>query len=303
MLNKKLFNVSWILGRFCNYDCSYCWPYARSKTLDHRPFEVYTRTIDEIKRQAKANGFDQFHFSFSGGEPTTYKKFIDLVNHYEDFESEYLSIHMTSNCSPGKRWWKRWLDATHYLDRRSITASFHAEFADEKEFGDKLLYLQDNDVLVTINQVMVPEHWEEYYERSKRFSDRGLHVTLKPQSDPTASFIVDGYTKEQKNILQNESVQNTHQVALYDAKGIEYWIDQAERLNAYGFNKFKVWMCNSGYQSCIIRSNEVKRAYSCHDEPLGTLDEGFELFKAPKLCITPTCVSSADSKIPKEKNV
>ena len=62
-------------------------------------------------------------------------------------------------------------------------------------------------------------------------------------------------------------------------------------------------MCNSGYQSCIIRSNEVKRAYSCHDEPLGTLDEGFELFKAPKLCITPTCVSSADSKIPKEKNV
>ena len=79
MLENNLFSVSWILGRFCNYDCSYCWPYARSKTLDHRPFEVYTRTIDEIKRQAKANGFDQFHFSFSGGEPTTYKKFIDLV--------------------------------------------------------------------------------------------------------------------------------------------------------------------------------------------------------------------------------
>ena len=303
MLENKLFSVSWILGRFCNYNCSYCWPYARSSTPDHREFKIYTNAIDEIKRQARANGFDKFHFSFSGGEPTAYKKFIDLIKHYEDYESKYLSIHMTSNCSPAKRWWTRWLDATHVMDRRSITASYHAEFANEKEFGDKLLYLQDNDVLVTINQVMVPEHWEEYYERSKRFSDRGLHVTLKPQSDPTASFIVDGYTKEQKNILQNESVQNTHQVALYDAKGIEYWIDQAERLNAYGFNKFKGWMCNSGYQSCIIRSNEVKRAYSCHDEPLGTLDEGFELFKAPKLCITPTCVSSADSKIPKEKNV
>ena len=303
MLDNKLFSVSWILSRFCNYNCSYCWPYAHSNKADHRPLEQYKQTIDEIKRQARENGFTDFHFSFSGGEPTAYKKFIDLVKHYEDYESKYLSIHMTSNCSPAKRWWTRWLDATHVMDRRSITASYHAEFANEKEFGDKLLYLQDNDVLVTINQVMVPEHWEEYYERSKRFSDRGLHVTLKPQSDPTASFIVDGYTKEQKNILQNESVQNTHQVALYDAKGIEYWIDQAERLNAYGFNKFKGWMCNSGYQSCIIRSNEVKRAYSCHDEPLGTLDEGFELFKAPKLCITPTCVSSADSKIPKEKNV
>ena len=303
MLENKLFSVSWILGRFCNYNCSYCWPYARSSKVDHRPFEVYTRTIDEIKRQARANGFDKFHFSFSGGEPTAYKKFIDLIRLDDDHESKYLSIHMTSNCSPAKRSSTRWLDATHVMDRRSITASYHAEFADEKEFGDKLLYLQDNDVLVTINQVMVPEHWEEYYERSKRFSDRGLHVTLKPQSDPTASFVVGGYTETQKEILQNESVQGAYQVALYDAKGVEYWIDQAERLNAFGFNKFKGWMCNSGYQSCIIRSNEVKRAYSCHDEPLGTLDDGFELFKAPMPCVTPTCVSSADSKIPKEKNV
>ena len=240
----------------------------------------------------------------SGGE-SAYKKFIHLIKHYEDYESEYLSIHMTSNCSPAKRWWTRWLDATP-MDRRSITASYHAEFANEKEFGDKLLYLQDNDVLITINQVMVPEHWEEYYDRCNRFISRGLHVTLKPQSDPTASFVVSGYTEEQKKILQQESVQNTYQVALYGNDGVEYWIDlKRTRLNAYGFNKFKDWNCWSGYQSCIIREpgGEVKRSYSCHDEPLGTLEKGFKLFKKPMPCITPTCVSSADSKIPKEKNV
>jgi hypothetical protein len=78
----------------------------------------------------------------------------------------------------------------------------------------------------------------------------------------------------------------------------DYYFDQAERFNAFGFNKFQGWSCNSGYQSVIIRGNEVKRSYSCHDVPLGTLD-GFELFKEPQRCITPTCVSSADSKIPK----
>ena len=52
-----------------------------------------------------------------------------------------------------------------------------------------------------------------------------------------------------------------------------------------------------------VDDGEVKRAYSCHDEPLGTLDDGFELFKAPMPCITPTCVSSADSKIPKERTI
>jgi len=77
--------------------------------------------------------------------------------------------------------------------------------------------------------------------------------------------------------------------------------DQAERFNAFGFNKFANWTCNAGYQSVIIRGNEVKRSYSCHDAPLGNIITGFELFKEPKLCITPACVSSADSKIPKCK--
>jgi hypothetical protein len=80
-----------------------------------------------------------------------------------------------------------------------------------------------------------------------------------------------------------------------------YFLDQAERFNAFGFNQFSGWTCNSGYQSVIIRGNEVKRGYSCHDLPLGTLTEGFELFKTAQKCITPSCVSSADSKIPKWK--
>ena len=80
---------------------------------------------------------------------------------------------------------------------------------------------------------------------------------------------------------------------MQDDNGIEYWIDQAERLNAYGFNKFKDWNCWAGYQSCIIREpgGEVKRAYSCpYDESLGTLDDGFELFKAPTSAVIPLIV-------------
>ena len=88
--NENLFTVSWILGRFCNYDCSYCWPYAKSKTVDHRPLEQYIQTMDQIKSQARANGFDRFHFSFSGGEPTAYKGLINLIKAYKEPVSEYL---------------------------------------------------------------------------------------------------------------------------------------------------------------------------------------------------------------------
>ena len=151
---------------------------------------------------------------------------------------------------------------------------------------------------------MVPSRFYELYDRMARLNDRGINVTLKPQSDLTASSIVDGYTEEMITLMregfpQKSQGEEVFQIRLNDGKQ-DYYFDQAERFNAFGFNKFTNWSCNSGYQSVIIRGNEVKRSYSCHDVPLGTL-EHFELFKEPKVCITPSCVSSADSKIPKCK--
>jgi hypothetical protein len=162
------------------------------------------------------------------------------------------------------------------------------------------------NVYVTVNQVMVPEQFYDLYERCARLHSRGINVTLKPQSDPTASFVVEGYTDDMIKLMRTGFPQafkgeEIYQIVLYDENDQEYLFDQAERFNAFGFNKFKGWTCNSGYQSMIIRGNEVKRSYSCQDVPLGTLSEGFKLFEEPKICITPTCVSSADSKIPKCK--
>lgn len=301
MLDRPLFSVSWILGRFCNYKCSYCWPYARSDQLDYQSLEVYTSTINEIKRQANQNGFNQFHWSFSGGEPTAYKNLLDLVKHIQsDAVPSYQSIHMTTNLSPGSKWWKTWCDNTSLLQRKSITASFHAEFAKEQEFGDKCLQLMYENVHVTVNQVMVPEKFFETLERCQRLRSRGINVTLKPQSNDTATAIVDGYTPDMIKIMQDDfEQQHEYQIKLTDGVK-DYYIDQAERFNALGFNKFTNWHCNAGYQSVIIRGTEVKRSYSCFDEPLGTLEK-FELFKEPQRCITPSCVSSADSKIPKTK--
>jgi len=301
MLDRPLFNVSWILGRFCNYKCSYCWPYARTDTPDHQPLEVYKSTVDEIKRQARSNGFNQFHWSFSGGEPTAYKHLLELTRHLDDgVKTPYQTIHMTTNLSPSLNWWRSWHNATCLLQRRSITASFHAEQAREQEFGDKCLQLVDDLVHVTINQVMVPELFYETLERCERFRKRGINVTLKPQSNTSATDIVEGYTPEMIDIMKDDfEQQEGNQIRLTDGT-TDYFIDQAERLNALGFNSFTDWTCNAGYQSVIIIGNEVKRGYSCRDKPIGTLEK-FDLRIRPPKCVTPRCVSSADSKIPKCK--
>lgn len=343
LLYRDIFTVSWLLGRFCNYKCSYCWPYARSDKKDHRPTKLCLKTIDEIKRQARENGFNGFHFSLSGGEPTFHPGYLDILEHLKDdvINTNYTSIHMTSNCSRNMKWFEKYSLIARNFHRASITASLHTEYVNTvskmQELADKLNFCQENDIQVTINTVMVPERFWDDYKIAQFFYHQGINVTLKPQSDPTASFIVGGYTNDMKEILYNGMAQKnftvekrkwnnrpqptysvpkttignpekgaepTMQVELTDSKGKKWYVDQAERFNAFNFNKFKGWSCNAGYQGIIIREPDgyIKRSYSCADAPLGHIETGFNLFKQPQRCVTNSCVSSADSKIPKRKN-
>ena len=342
LLYRDLFTVSWLLGRFCNYRCSYCWPYARSDKKDHRPTELCLRTIDEIKRQARENGFNSFHFSLSGGEPTFHPGYLDILSYLagDVGNTNYTSIHMTSNCSRPKKWFETYVESAKAFHRASITASLHTEHLNTREkmqdFADKLILCQEHDVQVTINMVMVPEWFEKDWDNAMFFHEQGINVTLKPQSDPTASRVVDGYTDDMKQRLYNgmpqmaytevkrkwadrpkpkfqipQNIQGQNdksvpwhmQVEFTDSKGKKWYMDQAERFNAFNFNNFEGWQCNAGYSGIIIREPDgsVKRSYSCHDVPLGNIETGFKLFDKPQPCITSSCVSSADSKIPKRK--
>ena len=73
LLYRDLFSVSWLLDVSVITNVVTVGPYARSDRKDHRPTELCLATIDEIKRQARANGFNSFHFSLSGGEPTFHR--------------------------------------------------------------------------------------------------------------------------------------------------------------------------------------------------------------------------------------
>ena len=104
-------------------------------------------------------------------------------------------------------------------------------------------------------------------------------------------------------VSTGEKIPAHYQVELEDSNGDKYYMDQAERFNAFNFNKFKGWSCNAGYSGIIIREPDgsIKRSYSCRDVPLGNIETGFKLFDSPMPCITDSCVSSADSKIPKRR--
>ena len=115
-----------------------------------------------------------------------------------------------------------------------------------------------------------------------KIHERGINVTLKLQSDPQQVLLLMDTLKNKKNFYNRVSQQfpekyynnfdsfesnwadridnKIYQLKLVDNKKKEYYPDQAERLNAFGFNKFRNWTCNAGFQSCIVREpgGEVK---------------------------------------------
>lgn len=310
MLDSDLFTVSWLLGRYCNYRCSYCWKHGRSDKKDHRETELCLKIIDSIKEQARANGFNSFNFSFSGGEPILHPGYFDILNKLaqDKPDTNYTSIHMTTNLSKNLPWFKEYITYAKQFDRATITASYHIEHAKKKPFADKLLYLKSNGVHVTINIVMVPEIFDKLWEVAQYFHSKELNVTLKPQSDPYAEFVVE-YTQDQSDILHNKMKQKdgkmpAMRVRMKDDENNTWYLDEAERFNAFDFNNFKGWECASGYRNIIIREpcGSVKRSHSCNEPAIGHVETGFKLHDKPQVCVSSTrCVSSADSKVPKRR--
>ena len=117
---------------------------------------------------------------------------------------------MTHNLSPGISWLTKYVDATKDLHRVSVTASWHREFGKKEQFREKLIFLQENDIQVTVNMVMVPEWFDMIWEEALYFQEPGINVTLKPQSNSNAIKIVDTYTPEQLEKLYNGMPQRDY---------------------------------------------------------------------------------------------
>lgn len=302
-LAKKMFSANWLLGRYCNYSCSYCWPYANTKKKDHRSIEVIKNAIDTIFRQAKEHDCFEFSFSFSGGEPTLHPNFLDIMKH---LSTETTYVNVTSNTSRSINWIKEMIQ---HENISSWTASFHPQYTTESEFRKKLEVIQNSHIKLLINIVILHDNFDEMWDFAKRFYDDGYSVQPKIEIEyANDTTIMKPYTKDQLDLIKNgltETNEENYMYRMYDKDGVEYKVDNFERLLGLDFTRFKDWYCEAGYRSIIIHepSGLIKRHYLCHDEPLGHIETGFNLYPTPKKCSTEICGSSADCKIPKYKEL
>ena len=119
--NQK--QIYWEIGRRCNYDCSYCWPWIHNNTDRHK-------TIDELMAathliEEKFTKGESVNFIISGGEPTANKHFLPWLRYLNDC-GHHISLH-----SNGSRLPDYYKEIIHFGD---LNLSAHFEFYDREKF-------------------------------------------------------------------------------------------------------------------------------------------------------------------------
>ena len=203
--NQK--QVYWEIGRRCNYDCSYCWPWIHNNTDRHKTLEELmkaTRNVEERFTKGEA-----VNFIISGGEPTANKDFLDWLR-YLNACGHHVSLH-----SNGSRLPDYYREIIHYGD---LNLSVHYEFYDRARFV-RVVEAVAHEKATTdgcghleIKFMMAPDNREEtlsleeelkalpYFKEWCTWAIVPIRGTLENKNisvgTGAGSEVMDGYTKE-----------------------------------------------------------------------------------------------------------
>lgn len=162
--------IYWEIGRRCNYDCAYCWPWIHNNTDPHKSLEELMRATQLIEE--KFTKGDSVNFIISGGEPTVNKNFLDWIR-YLNSCGHHVSLH-----SNGSRLPEYYREVIHYGD---LNLSVHFEFYDREKFVQVVKAVTEEKVKV-YNQGM--GHLEVKFMMAPHNKDETLSLEEELKSIP-----------------------------------------------------------------------------------------------------------------------
>ena len=116
-------NISWDIGRRCNFECSYCPPSTANNFEAHKSFGSLKYAVEVLLRDfTKGRGAK---WIFTGGEPTLNPAYLDIVKY---IHSKSHTVHTQSNGSRGPDYF------SELIEFSTIGFSVHFDQFVEKRF-------------------------------------------------------------------------------------------------------------------------------------------------------------------------
>lgn len=297
--------VEWKLHDKCNYDCPFCGDENKKGLVGWDILETNKEIVDSI---ANACAGEPFWIQITGGEPTLYPKFIELL-HYMKEKGAYTSL--ISNGSRTIRWWKQLVEA-NVLDLLFLT--FHSQQkADYKHLADVSdLFLNETTLVINMSTYTI-DTLDYLFEGLDYLKDNTSNLIVTNAMD-TITYRIDenliGKDKFQK-LVESYNIQRgakfkdkkfgsipfnlmplatTTQVT-YDDLSTE--TKNVIQMMKNGENRFEGWECLAGIDSMNIE-NGYKFRGGCKRDKTKFEANKLKFFTEPFICDVVDCYCGID---------
>ena len=293
--------IDYLLTFRCNYDCSYC----TSHDVNHPPLN---RSINEI---IQALNFIFKHYpnkkiklAILGGEPFVYKSFTNLVNELSNYN--FLQVNIVTNLSVTEKT----LQKLKVCNNIRISASYHPEFSNNKDFVNKMKYLQNNGFKTSCS---VSIHPDEKYLKNSIYVLENLKGNIFPNflssmTESNINVFGKSYTYSEK--IKSAIKKYDNKVHSHDFK-YEY-IDKTSEIFSISDitinnrDNFKGLLCKAGHDKLHINERGDIFPAACFLNTRVILGNMFKnTFKRPTSYITcpfTSCKCTTDLTLTKFKN-
>ena len=197
LLDGNVFQVTWDLGRRCNYDCSYCPVHRHDNVSRHATLDELKNSVDFMFEYVNAyiehRTFKSVSISFTGGEPTVNPNFIEFVKYLKsEYQTKYSNLFqcnfsLTSNGAFSK---KIADEIIQHLDY--ITISYHTEADDrlKAQVLDRIRQFHGVGKPMNINVMFHAGYFEECVDLCNTLDSEGIKyvprvIGEEPDSKPT----------------------------------------------------------------------------------------------------------------------
>lgn len=197
-LDTRRVIIDWVLGNYCNYQCSYCFPGANTGTDRVPPLDdIMRNNVRHLVSELQRNSPDRkVLFTLSGGEPTLYHDIDSLI----DFLKTLGAVGIITNGSRTIRWWE-----SNGPKFYSAIISYHMHKAEYQHIAD-ILNLLMNRVWLSVHVMVDPDLFNEsiaVYDRlTEEFRNKPVNIQIKLLRDVSTNRSI-SYKPKHKRIINS----------------------------------------------------------------------------------------------------
>ena len=333
--DPKIISISWMLGKRCNYDCSYCGEPWHDNYSPHIPKENFFNFIDQLEEHVLLKN-KKFKINITGGEPFVHPEFMDILKYVKSKDT----LTQLVVCTNGSLPLGVYQESARYVT--NLTISLHLEQNEKviQDTVDKVIELNKIDGLfLNVNLMCLPGKFDFIKDVMQRFKENSVKYVLRKiiplpaepikidKKDHAKILEKEKNFDENKRIFQeqNQNELEKRQSKYYSENELDFFEQNqnakqwknirihmddhfieknTDELQAKNLNSWKGWDCYVGIDALYVQHNgTVFRGDCLAGNEIGKLGSKIDWPSEPLTCPLRWCHCNAVMPVRKYKQM